>query len=187
MSRNHTTSTRPAEVVIQSTRPAVLEAVSDFAALLEKGWETDEKSLRSLIDALATHPTTPAHEEQLRANAELRARFMREVPWLRSADIARLYGLAPPEPIRWKAAQRIFSVTAGDVEQFPLFQFDEGQPVGAMHDILALFTGLTEWQVALWFYAPNAWLGGAPPMDLLQVDPEAVIAAAGRAIEPIEG
>lgn len=190
MSRDNTTRTTPTEVVIHSTRPAVLEAVTDFAATIESALEKDESFLRSRIYAALADPDanpTPAHLKQLNANAELRARFRREVPWLRSADVARLYGTNAAEPEAWKAAGRVFSVTSGDIEQFPLFQFAHGQPIAAMGDILALFTGLSEWQIALWFFAPNAWLDDAAPMDVLQRDPEAVIAAARHAVEPIQG
>ncbi len=125
--------------------------------------------------------------KQLAANAALRARFMREVPWLRVDDIARLYEIDPAKPTQWKEARRIFSVSSGDVEQFPLFQFAQSEPIAAMHDILVLFFGLSEWQIALWFFAPNAWLDHASPMDVLPRDPEVVIAAARHAVEPIEG
>ena len=175
MSRNDTTITKSTEVVIHSTRPAVLEAVADFAATIEKALESDEAFIRELIDAQAER--TAAHMKQLSANADLRARFMREVPLLPATDIAR----------SWKAHRRVFSVAWGDVEQFPLFQFAMGEPIAAMRDLLTFFSGLSEWQIALWFFAPNAWLENAPPMDVLQRDPEAVIAAARHAVEPIEG
>jgi hypothetical protein len=182
--RRNETSSKGTSVLIQSTRPAVLDAVTDFVATIEKELESDE----TIISTHANLPTTPppAHLGQLRANAGLRGRFMGEVPWLRDTDIARLYEVAVTKPRRWKAERRIFSVTSGDVEQYPLFQFADGQPHPAMRDILTIFTSLSEWQIAVWFFAPNAWLGNVPPMDVLHREPASVAQAARRAVEPIE-
>ena len=116
---------------------------------------------------------------------------MNEVPLLRSADVARLSGSTSrnvsAKPNRWKSDARIFSITAEGVDYYPAFQFTpESEPVSEMREVLALFAELSEWQIALWFFAPNAWLGDQAPMDVLQRDPRAVIAAARRAVEPLE-
>lgn len=179
-------------VVIESERPAVLEAVTDFAATIERASATDEDvldllaSLEHRLWALKKEEIgdlTSPHIEQLRAQADLRARFMIEVAWLGSTDIARLY---ETDPARWKAEGRIFSITEEDVDHYPIFQFADGQPVPAMSAVLQIFTGLSDWQVALWFFAPNAWLEDRRPMDVLLNDPDAVIDAARHAVEAIE-
>ncbi len=46
MSRNDTPGVPPTEVVIHSRRPAVLEAVTDFAATIEEAWDRDETWIR---------------------------------------------------------------------------------------------------------------------------------------------
>ena len=63
---------------------------------------------------------------------------------------------------------------------FPGFQFDAGgQPVPVIADILAaLADRLDPWSLALWFTGDNARLGGLRPVDALNGDPDAVLAAA---------
>jgi len=182
-------SPRPLSITIQSTRPAVLDAINDFATTLELELDSDE----TIIQSLASRPraTDSAHVEQLRANAELRARFVRDVRTLPAADVLKLSKSAgrpaSSGPDQWKAERRVFSVRVKGVDHYPLFQFTaDGQPLPAIRDILQAFAGLTDWQIALWFLAPNAWLGNQAPMNVLQHDPEAVLRAARHAVEPLE-
>jgi hypothetical protein len=82
---------------------------------------------------------------------------------------------------RWRAAGRIFAVTSGGkAALFPGFQFDAGgQPVPVIADILtALADRLDPWSLALWFTGDNPRLGGLRPVDTLNGDPDAVLAAA---------
>lgn len=107
----------------------------------------------------------------------LRARFLSEVPLLPAAA----------RPDQWKAERQVFAVSVNGVDQYPLFQFTaDDQPLPAMRDILQIFADLSAWQIALWFFSPNAWLGYEPPMNVLQHDPQAVICAAQYAVEPLE-
>jgi uncharacterized protein (DUF2384 family) len=39
---------------------------------------------------------------------------------------------------------------------------------------------VSAWQAALWFVGPNGWLGSRRPVDLLESEPDAVVAAARR-------
>lgn len=176
-------------IVISSRRPAVLAAVKDFAATVERSIESDE----TIIEVLHALPEVPRaeHMEQLRRNADMRARFLKGVPLLKSADVARLSGSSArnvsAKANRWKSEKRVFSVVQGGVDHFPAFQFtDDGQPAPAIAEILGIFSGLSDWQIALWFFAPNGWLAEEPPMDVVQREPQAVIAAARRAVEPLE-
>lgn len=177
-------------VVIESSNASVLSAVKDFAQTVEQEMQADE----TMVETLASLPVAPRaeHLEQLRRNAELRRRFMKEVPLLKSADVAKLSGSVArnvsARANRWKTERRIFSVSDGGVDHYPGFQFNaDGEPVAAMRDVLDVFKDLSEWQIALWFFTPDAWLDGKVPMDVLQRDAQAVIAAARHFVEPIEG
>jgi hypothetical protein len=177
-------------VVVRSARPEVLDAIADFAAAVEKRIESDE----AVIGALASSAQFPRaeHLEQLRRNAELRVRFVKEVPLLTSAGVAKLSGSAArnasAKASRWKSEGRIFSVTHGGIHHYPAFQFeaDSGAPFRAMQDIIEVFANLSDWQIALWFIAPNAWLGNRAPLDAFARDPQAVIDAARQAVAPLE-
>lgn len=55
----------------------------------------------------------------------------------------------------------------------PIFQFEPGDlavrpPVRAL--IEELSDVLDDWELADWFVEPNAWLGGAPPLRLVDTD-----------------
>jgi hypothetical protein len=55
----------------------------------------------------------------------------------------------------------------------PIFQFEPGDlavraPVRALIDELT--DVLDDWELADWFVEPNAWLGGAPPLRLVDTD-----------------
>lgn len=161
-------------------------------ARLEKQSQTDVESVdESIIAALMTAPRAE-HVEQLRRQAELRGRFMAEVPLLTSADVARISGSSArnvsAKANRWKSERRVFSVNLGGVDHYPAFQFTvDGEPVAAMRELLDVFSGLSDWQIALWFFMPDAWLHERAPMDIVQRDPQSVIAAARHFIEPVEG
>ena len=63
----------------------------------------------------------------------------------------------------------------------PAFQFqtdDVGLRETPRRVIAELADALDGWSLALWFVQPNALLGGAVPLALLEVDPDAVIDAA---------
>jgi hypothetical protein len=81
----------------------------------------------------------------------------------------------------WRAAGRVVAVEWNGSAVFPAFQFDaDVQPRPAVASVLTHLraAGLSDWQQALWFNAATGWLGDRRPVDLLDTDPAAVIAAA---------
>jgi hypothetical protein len=80
----------------------------------------------------------------------------------------------------WAKASRIFSVNDGTGERYRLFQLREGQPSPALVEILpVLRRKLSNWQIALWFTSPNAWVGGwRRPIDVPTESPDIAIDAA---------
>jgi hypothetical protein len=123
-----------------------------------------------------------AHEA--RRWAEARLAFLAEHESVTAPELARLTGSKSVNPSArahsWVKADRIFSVNDGTAERYPLFQLREGQPLPQLVEILPILKRkLSNWQIALWFTAPNAWVGDwRRPIDVLTENPDLVIGAA---------
>ena len=134
------------------------------------------------VEALTASTDYPAHEARRWAAA--RAAFLAEHESVPAPELARLTGSQSINPSArahsWVKANRIFSVNDGTGERYPLFQLREGQPLPQLAEILPLLKQkLTNWQIALWFTSPNAWVGGwRRPIDALTEAPDVVIEAA---------
>jgi hypothetical protein len=91
----------------------------------------------------------------------------------------------------WKNRGEIFSIPGGtDGELFPVFAFDQNrddlQVFEAIPQILQIFGDkLSRWVIAAWFIAASSYLDDQPPKDLLEEDPDWVIAAARDQIEEV--
>lgn len=169
--------------------PETLRTVTDFIAMLRRRDETDSSLLATLENA--DPPPSAAHVEQLRRNAAARTRFLKEVPLLRSMDVARQTGSTArnesAKASRWKTERRIFSVPSRGVDFYPAFQFSpvSGEPLPVIRSLLEILESFDEWQTALWLAATNVWLDGERPMDVVERDPDAVLDAARHAVEPL--
>jgi hypothetical protein len=123
-----------------------------------------------------------AHEA--RRWAETRATFLAEYESVTAPELARLTGSKSANlsarAHSWVKANRIFSVNDGTAERYPLFQLREGQPLPQMAEILPILKRkLSNWQIALWFTAPNAWVGAwRQPIEVLTESPDVVLDAA---------
>jgi hypothetical protein len=128
--------------------------------------------------------STDYRSHEARRWAEARATFLVEHENVTAPELARLTGSQSINPSArahsWVKANRIFSVNDGTGERYPLFQLREGQPLPQLAEILPLLKRkLTNWQIALWFTSPNAWVGGwRRPIDVLTESPDVVIEAA---------
>lgn len=125
-----------------------------------------------------------------------RRKVFNEGHWLTAKELSALRGdaAAKSNPAaqanRWKKAGKIFAVTEAGRDWFPSWALDEGgQPLPIMKPILAVFgDSKSSWAIAFWFHAPNGWLGGARPIDLLAKRPSDVLKAAQAEAEgPING
>ncbi len=85
---------------------------------------------------------------------------------------------------RWHSEGRIFAVTWHGRVLYPAFKFRDGRPSPTVERATPILRarGLDGWPLALWFTTPTGWLWDARPVDLLEEDPEAVLAAAGEAL-----
>jgi hypothetical protein len=172
------------QIIVLNARHAIGEIVT---ALL-RSWGGDEQRSKDVISALlpSTVPS-PEATEQLRRNAEARSKFLEEFPALPAGELAGLAGITWSNPAAWPSRLqkegKVFSVEYGRRQLFPAFQFDRNwQPRQAIAAVLARLAeaGLDGWSVALWWTAANGWLEGARPIDLLDEQPEQMIAAAGE-------
>jgi hypothetical protein len=100
---------------------------------------------------------------------------------------------------RWRREGRIFGVRYQGEDRYPAFQFENGMPKSVIANILEhlsptdpaaqsnpdLEPPYSEWATAFWFAAANGWLEGEVPIELIDVEPFAVVTAASHAREKI--
>jgi hypothetical protein len=142
---------------------------------------------------LSPTPNGSLADEQLRitrSDADAKKEFFERVPMLDSTQIALAAGHnshnGAQTADQWRRAGKIFSVPH-DGDYYPAFQFIAGQPLPVVAEVLKLFRAdpiRTNWQNAFWFASANCWLGGAAPMDLLQMEPNRVLDAAEQEMAP---
>jgi hypothetical protein len=169
------------EKVLQAAAEAARRGGTSHALELLASPATRPEDLIA-VEAPATSADYRTHEA--RRWAEARAAFLAEYESVTAPELARLTGSQSINPSArahsWVKANRIFSVNDGTGERYPLFQLREGQPLPQFAEILPLLKRkLTNWQIALWFTSPNAWVGGwRRPIDALIGSPDVVIEAA---------
>ena len=155
--------------------------------------EMTERNIETLVDLfLADEERAETDREIEQDNAELRARYMREVPaWTAARSRALLSGPKPGNPSepasRWKREKRIFAVRGGRTLLYPCFQFADGLPLPVIGKALKrLPDDMTPWQTAFWFRSGNGWLDGRAPQEALG-DEDRLLEAADRMREPAIG
>jgi hypothetical protein len=175
---------------VDATTMATLRAVRN---LIAHGRTVDRLIEALLPDELAV--PTPAAVLQAQRNAAARNELLQEFGGLRSQEIADLAGSRASNRAalanRWRAEKRVVAVPVRDELLYPGFQFtDEGRPHPAVGETLGWLRAdphTTDWQAALWFVTPTAWLGGHRPVDVLDDDPDAVVEAARREVSDVAG
>ena len=120
---------------------------------------------------------------QLHWNGVARAEALREFGALSSAQLAEERGSDTANPhattSRWLSAGRVFALETPAGRVFPSFQFVRGDPRPVIGRILAALKGQVRgWELLLWFTGSNGYLDGARPVDLLESNPDQVVAAA---------
>jgi hypothetical protein len=90
----------------------------------------------------------------------------------------------------WRDRKEIFSIPDGtEGELFPIFAFDRNRDLQVFEtipQILQIFGGkLSRWGIAAWFIAACSYLDDQSPKDVLEEEPDWVIAAARDEIEEV--
>lgn len=168
------------------------EAVERIARIVHQLVERESET-EDLISVMLEHAEglTPDEEHlgQVRRQAEARASFLRDVPLLSSTEVGELLGSTARNKAamanRYKHEGKIFAVSYGGADHYPAFQFQEGESLPVLARIISQFRGESSWQLAMWFASPSGWLDGRCPMDVVAEEPEAVLEAARRAVEPL--
>lgn len=161
--------------------------------LREKTARVREQKLEELVDFMAGQMVVPSAVDLKMAQrlAARRARLLGEFGYATAEELAEAnrsratnrHALAD----NWKKRRQVFSVRHRDEagrprEVFPLFQFEDYQPIKAVQAVLEAFgERKVAWKLALWFASNNGWLPGqVRPVDLLVASPDAVVQAAQR-------
>jgi hypothetical protein len=89
-------------------------------------------------------------------------------------------GHSPAAAIRrWAAQGNLLIVPVAGLDHYPGFAFGtDGRPRPVLSRVAAALPGRTGWGLVAWLVTPHDSLGGARPVDLLDGDPDAVVAAA---------
>ena len=155
--------------------------------------EITERNVEALVDLyLEGEKRAEVDGDLEQDNAELRARYLLEVPTYTAAKIHELmHGSQlrnPSEPAsRWRREKRVFAVRGGRAQLFPRFQFADGSPRPVIKEVLKrLPDDMTPWQIAFWFRSGNGWLDGKSPEEALGNE-DGVLHAADRLHEPAVG
>ena len=126
---------------------------------------------------------------QLRTQAAAREAFLRDVALLDSAGVGQLLGSTARNPSamasRLKRKGRLFAVRYRGSDLYPAAQIVDGEPSPAVPELLRAFSGDSPWTLALWLNAPSGWLDGKKPIHLIPTEPDRVVRAARKTIEPI--
>jgi hypothetical protein len=151
--------------------------------------------LRHQLDALVETMMPPVAVSEAAAvlaqrNAQRRAALLNEFGALSGEQIAEERSRARNRhalAARWRKEKRLFGVPHQGHTIYPAFQFDDaGQLRTVIGEVLERLPTehMSAWEVALWWTAPNGWLHGRRPVDLMEGDPGALPPAAARLAEP---
>ncbi|MFJ1340097.1 hypothetical protein ACIKP7_18420 [Pseudomonas caricapapayae] len=146
-----------------------------------------QQTLESIVEALVPKvPPTPTALKEAAMLAQARTAVLESGEWMTAAQIAGLAGFSPSnpsaQPNKWKREGAIFALRHHGVDYFPAYGLDAAngyRPLKAMAPVLArLKHNKDSWGLAYWFMSVNSFLAGKRPLDLLNSDPDRVLAAA---------
>lgn len=149
--------------------------------------------VRALIEQMVPDLELPSDAAALlaRRNAKRRAELLQEFGALSGEQVAAERSRAANRhalAARWRKEGKLFGVPYRGQTLYPAFQFaDDGALRPAIAEVLAALPRerMSNWELALWWTAANGWLGGRRPVELLDDDPQALVAAARRLAEPL--
>ena len=170
-------------------------AISTMLRLLpQRRQQRHERRIDEMLDVILDFDPLSASEAKIDlANAEMRRAFLAEFPVIDAATVHERAGYGGRNKAQtaasWRAAGRILGLSLQGRVVFPVFQFNaDGQPLPLLRKVLGrLPADRTDWQRAFWLVAPNEWLDGGRPIDLIRAGNEDALAAAAHEAEPVIG
>jgi DNA-binding CsgD family transcriptional regulator len=134
-------------------------------------------SVPSPAEAWHAQQSAQAREELLREFGALTAEQVADQAHSKAANRSALAS-------RWHSEGRVIGVPWHGRMLYPAFQFRDGRPSPVVVRAAATLRnrGLSGWPLALWFATPSGWLHDLRPVELLDEDPERVLAAADEAL-----
>ncbi len=117
--------------------------------------------------------------------AAMESAYVRQGGLATGDTVAEMLRTRSSQPIsalaRWIVDRRIVSFTWRSRLLLPVFQFEPAsmRPRPCVLDAVAeLSPWLDDWELAMWFVEPNAWLRGRAPVDVIDDDPVELVQAA---------
>lgn len=145
--------------------------------------------LEAMVEAMLPDAVpSPAEAWHAQQNAQARVELLRNIGALTAEQVADLAGSTAGNrsalASRWHSEGRIIGVPWHGRTLYPAFQFRDGRPNPVVERAAEILRrrGLHGWQLALWFTTPTGWLWDRAPIDLLEEEPERVLAAAEEAL-----
>lgn len=142
----------------------------------------DGALLRSTAGGLDTAPIRRLEDRQF---LEMHRAFARSGGLAAGDEIARRLRRRAEQPLstiaRWIVDRRIVCIEWQSQTLIPLFQLDlhdispKPEVAKVVNELRDVFDN---WELALWFAQPNAWLDGACPVDAIPLKPVDVLQAA---------
>jgi hypothetical protein len=171
----------------ETLRP-LLEEIERIRALVAR-FEVSEEAviafLQTVSDLLGGRPLTVRDARRAGMIAAAGTTWRDEVgPLLTSGDVRTLLGDVSRQRVDelLRARRLIAPQDSSGRRQFPLFQFDDGQPIAPL--VSAYWTvadgALSEWTAASWCVTADEALGGMSPVDWSRArkDPDLLLALA---------
>jgi len=145
--------------------------------------ETVEQIVGALLPDIAISDTALT---QARMMVDAKSTILESGDFLPAAAIASLAGYSAKnpsaQPNRWKKDAAIFAIQHKGNDYFPMYALDAEEnyrPYKALAEVLRIFGETkTGWGIAFWFAGLNSFLDDRRPQDLLESEPDLVIAAA---------
>jgi hypothetical protein len=146
------------------------------------GWENFVK---------ATFDEIAAQETIDRDTVEWRSQFMKNNLSWTARDVADQSTSTAKNRAalasRWAQEKKIFAVKYEGQLWYPRFQFQDGEPLPTIGQVIQAYPGYANgWDYAYFFATPNANVGGRKPLELLKSDPERVLSLARAAASPAD-
>jgi hypothetical protein len=146
------------------------------------GWEN---FVRATFDEIAAQETID------RDTVEWRSQFMKSNPSWTAKDVADQSTSTAKNRAalasRWAQEGKIFAVKYEGQLWYPRFQFQGGEPLPMIGQVIQAFPNHANgWDFAYLFATPNANIGGRKPLELLKSDPERVLSLARAAANPAD-